>query len=161
MAVILAVIARRAQAHSGAAEAPADFSASRSWTLQSRSRGKEMDYFDWLLDQAMHARLNMPAVITLANSCQEVITFLQRKLPAGSTITVKAVLRKNKGIMTIIHEGRPLTLPNFKALTSLEEADDSAMDGLELRLAAAYIEHMSYLAHISSSTCSFTLRQSC
>lgn len=157
----LAVIAKRSIDQTGIAETPADFSASRSWKLQSMPKGRQMEHYDWLLDQAMHARLRMPAVIALANACQEIITFLQRTLPANSTITVKAILRKNKGILTIIHEGRPLTLPNYKAITSLDAADDNALEGIELRLAAARVEHMSYLARISDLTCSFTLRQTC
>jgi polyferredoxin len=161
ISITLAMIVRRTVEQSGAAEAPADFSASHSWKILRSAKVRQMEYYDWLLEQAMEARLRMPAVTALANACQEIISFLQQALPASSTITIKAVLRKNKGILTIIHEGRPLALPDYKAASSLDAADENSLDGLELRLAAAYVEHMSYSARISDSTCSFTLRQSC
>jgi ferredoxin len=161
ISLTLAIIVKRLMLRSGVAEAPADFSASHSWKIQRLPKVRQMEYYDWLLEQAMEARMRMPAVTALANACQEVIAFLQMALPASSTITVKAVLRKNKGILTIIHEGRPLTLPDYRAAASIDAVDENSLDGLELRLAAAYVEHMSYSARISDSTCSFTLRQTC
>jgi polyferredoxin len=159
--LMLAVIAKRSMEQSGTAETPAGFSASRSWNIRSMPEERQMEFYDWLLDQAMNARLRMPAVTALANACQEILSFLQLALPAGSAITVKALLRKNKGKLTIIHEGRPLALPHYKAVASIDDADEKSLDGIELRLASAYVEHMSYTARMSDLTCSFTLRQTC
>jgi hypothetical protein len=156
----LALIVRRSEQQSGVTATIDDFSASRSWVLRDTVVGKQTELLDWLLEQAIQARWRMPAVVSLANASQEIITFLQRTLPDGSAITVKAILRKNKAVMTISHEGRPLTLPDYKAAPDLDAADD-ALEGIELRLAAAQVEHMSYQARLSELICSFTLRQTC
>jgi hypothetical protein len=140
-----------------------DFSATRAWIIRGVLNIKqvELELLDWLLEQATLARWRIPEVISLANASQEIITFLQRTLPEGSPVNIKAILRKNKGLITISHEGRPLTLPDYKASPSLDSIEDIDMDGIELRLAAAQVEHMSYQARLSELHCSFTLRQSC
>lgn len=140
-----------------------DFSATRAWVIRGVLNIKqvELELLDWLLEQATQARWRIPEIISLANASQEIITFLQRTLPEGSPVNVKAILRKNKGLITISHEGRPLTLPDYKATPSLDSIEDIDMDGIELRLAAAQVEHMSYQARLSELHCSFTLRQSC
>ncbi len=159
---ILAMLARRSAAQpSGTAESKGEFSATRSWILRGAFDTRQEELLEWMLDQAAHAGWRIPPVVSLAGACQEVVTFLQRTLPEGSAITVKAVLQKGKGVMTVSHEGRPLTLPDYHAAPSLEALDDTSMAGIELRLAAAQVEHMSYQARLSDLQCSFTLRQTC
>ena len=52
-----------------------------------------------------------------------------------------------------------MTLPDYRGEPSLDSADEAALAGIELRLAAAQIEHLSYHARMSDKKCSFTLRQ--
>lgn len=156
----LAQISRRADQESGA-DKQVDFSASRSWVIPDRACRQQTEILPWLLEQAIQGQWRIPSVVGLANATSEIITFLQRRLPESAAITVNATLRKNKGVMTIYHEGRPLSLPDYKAVTSLDDIDDAAMDGLELRLAGAQVEHMGYQARINEARCSFTLRQTC
>jgi len=160
-ALLLTLIVRHSLQQSGGGEVVDDYSANHSWLISGGIGDKQSEILDWLLEQAIQARLKIPKAVTLANASQEVVTFLQRTLPAGSKVTVKANLRKNKVVMTILHEGRPLTLPDYKTAPTLDLDDDSALDGIELRLAAAQIEHMSYQARLSELRCSFTLRQTC
>jgi hypothetical protein len=103
----------------------------------------------------------VPAAVSLANAAQEVISFLRRALPPGSKVTVLAILRKNKGVMTISHTGKPLALPDYCGEPQLDDAgDEAALAGIELRLAAAQIEHLSYHARMSDNKGSFSLRHS-
>ena len=109
----------------------------------------------------MQARWQVPAVVRLANAGQEALTLLQRLLPDDAELTVRATLRKNRGVLTINHSGKPLQLPDFRPVADGETEVDTLMDGLELRLAAAQVEHLSYHARLSEAGGSFTLRQSC
>ncbi len=157
----LVLIARRsAQSPDAAAENP-DFSASHSWVIRDMAGGKQTEIFDWLVEQAIQAQWRIPPLVSLGNAGQEIITFLQRTLPGGTSIKVNAIIRKHKGVLTISHDGQPLTLPDYKAPPSLDAADSETLDGIELRLAVAQVEHMSYQARLSERRCSFTLRQTC
>lgn len=155
----LVLIVRYTATGPGDAEESPDFSASHAWAIRDEARGKQTEIFDWLVEQAVEAKWRIPAIISLGNATQEIITFLQRKLPSGSAIKVNAILRKNKAVMTVSHEGQPLSLPDYKAPLSLDVEDDTTLDGIELRLAVAQVEHMSYQARLSEKRCSFTLRQ--
>ena len=64
-------------------------------------------------------------------------------------------------VMTTRYDYMMTHLPDYKAMPTLESLDDDAMEGIELRLAAAQVEHMSYQARLSELQCSFTLRQTC
>ena len=156
--LILVLIARRQQPDP--AEESRDFSATRTWALREGAGPKQAEIFNWLVEQAIQAQWRIPAMVSLGNAAQEIITFLQRTLPEGTSITVNAILRKNKAVMTIAHAGQPLNLPDYKAPPSLDDADE-AMEGIELRLAVAQVEHMSYQARLSEGRCTFTLRQPC
>lgn len=152
----LALIARRSRSTAGTESD--DFSASKTWNSRDGATSVQGQLLDWLVTQAVQARWRVPAVVALANAGQEVMTFLQRALPAGSQLTVLAILRKNKGVLTISHGGRPLTLPDYRGEPNLDTTDEAALAGIELRLAAAQIEHLSYHARMSDNKCSFTLR---
>ena len=154
----LALIARRSRATAGTEGD--DFSASKTWNSRDGTTSVQGQLLDWLVTQAAQARWRVPAAVALANAGQEVMSFLQRALPAGTQLTVLAILRKNKGVLTISHGGRPLTLPDYRGEPNLDTADAAALAGLELRLAAAQIEHLSYHARMSDNKCSFTLRHS-
>lgn len=156
---ILARIARRSSDPSADAEAKAEHSAARSWVVRGAADTKPAEMLDWMLEQAVHAGWRIPPVVALAGACQEIIGFLQRTLPHDSPITVRANLHPHKGVLTIAHEGRPLALPDYKAAPSLDALDDASLEGLELRVAAAQVEQMSYQARLSDLLCSFTLRQ--
>jgi polyferredoxin len=158
---LLAFIARRqAGRTAGDADAKEDLSASRSWVVRAAHDTPPREMMDWMLEQAVHAGWRVPPVVALAGAGQEVVGYLQRALPEDSLVTVRANLQARKGVLTVSHEGRPLALPDYKAAPSLDAIDDASMDGLELRLAAGQVEHMSYQARLSDSRCSFTLRQS-
>ncbi len=157
----LALIVKRSEKQAGSDAEQVDFSASRSWVIRDTSGTRQTEMLEWLLEQAVEAKWRVPAVVRLSNATTEIVTFLQRTLTEGSPVTVNAILRKNKGVMTIVHEGGPLTLPDYKALTSLDKLDEATLDGLELRLAVAQVEQMSYQARLSERRCSFTLRQTC
>ena len=157
--VILALIVKRSEQHTAPAARPAEFSAGKSWDIRDRTGIRHAEVLEWLLEQAVQAGWRIPAVVGLANATNEIVTFLQRTLADGSAITVNATLRKNKGVMTIFHEGRPLTLPDYQPVTNLDDMDDSALEGLELRLAVAQVEQMNYQARLSDARCCFTLRQ--
>lgn len=154
----LALIARRSRATAGTEGD--DFSASKTWNSRDGATSVQGQLLDWLVTQAVQARWRVPAAVALANAGQEVMTFLQGALPAGTQLTLLAILRKNKGVLTISHGGRPLTLPDYRGEPNLDTADAAALAGLELRLAAAQIEHLSYHARMSDNKCSFTLRHS-
>ena len=154
----LALIARRSRTTAGTEGD--DFSASKTWHSRDGTTSVQGQLLDWLVTQAAQARWRVPAAVALANAGQEVMSFLQRALPAGTQLTVLAILRKNKGVLTISHGGRPLTLPDYRGEPNLDTADAAALAGLELRLAAAQIEHLSYHARMSDNKCSFTLRHS-
>jgi hypothetical protein len=153
----LALIARRSGATAGTDNL--DFSATKTWTIRDASTRVQAELLDWLVTQAAQARWRVPPTVALANAGQEVINFLQRALPAGTPLTLLAIMRKNKGVLTISHGGRPLTLPDYRGEPSLDSADEAALAGIELRLAAAQLEHLSYHARMSDKKCSFTLRQ--
>lgn len=157
--IALAVLARRASR--GDAVNAAEFSASKSWTSGRDSTRTQSALLDWLVEQAVQARWQVPAVVRLANAGQEALTLLQRLLPDDAELTVRATLRKNRGVLTINHSGKPLQLPDFRPVADGETEVDTLMDGLELRLAAAQVEHLSYHARLSEAGGSFTLRQSC
>ena len=154
----LALIARRSRATAGTEGD--DFSASKTWNSRDGATSVQGQLLDWLVTQAAQARWRVPAAVSLANAGQEVMTFLQGALPAGTQLTLLAILRKNKGVLTISHGGRPLTLPDYRGEPNLDTADAAALAGIELRLAAAQIEHLSYHARMSDNKCSFTLRHS-
>ncbi len=154
----LALIARRSRTTAGTEGD--DFSASKTWNSRDGTTNVQGQLLEWLVTQAAQARWRVPAAVALANAGQEVMSFLQRALPAGTQLTVLAILRKNKGVLTISHGGRPLTLPDYRGEPNLDTADAAALAGLELRLAAAQIEHLSYHARMSDNKCSFTLRHS-
>ena len=154
----LALIARRSRTMAGTEGD--DFSASKTWNSRDGATSVQGQLLDWLVTQAAQARWRVPAAVSLANAGQEVMTFLQGALPAGTQLTLLAILRKNKGVLTISHGGRPLTLPDYRGEPNLDTADAAALAGLELRLAAAQIEHLSYHARMSDNKCSFTLRHS-
>ena len=156
----LALIVR--QAGGGAGAENEDFSATKTWNLNPDKGAASLhtELLDWLIGQTAQARWRVPAAVALANAAQEVIAYLQGALPANSKITVLAILRKNKGVMTISHSGKPLSLPDFRGAVSLEAAEGDALAGIELRLAAKQVEHLSYHARMSDSKCSFSLRQS-
>lgn len=154
----LALIARRSRTTAGTEGD--DFSASKTWNSRDGTTNVQGQLLDWLVTQAAQARWRVPAAVALANAGQEVMSFLQRALPAGTQLTLLAILRKNKGVLTISHGGRPLTLPDYRGEPNLDTADAAALAGLELRLAAAQIEHLSYHARMSDNKCSFTLRHS-
>ncbi len=157
--LILALIVKRSEHQTAPAAAHLEFSAAKSWEIRDRTGIRHAEVLEWLLEQAVQAKWRIPAVVGLANATNEIVTFLQRTLADGSAITVNATLRKNKGVMTIFHEGRPLTLPDYKPVASLDDIDDSALEGLELRLAVAQVEQMHYQARLSDARCCFTLRQ--
>ena len=156
----LALIIRKSVQSSGSMIDNEDFGATRAWLIRDSSLVTHSEILEWLLEKAIAAKWRIPAVVGLANASQEVITFLQRTVPKGTAITVNATLRKNKGIFNIFHEGSPLALPDYKGATTID-ADDDALSGLELRLAASQVEYMSYQARLSGVRCSFTLRQTC
>lgn len=157
--LILVLIVRRAEHNKPSAARPVEFSAGKSWEIRGSSGARQAEVLEWLLEQAVQAGWRIPAVVGLANATNEIITFLQRILVDGQTITVNAMLRKNKGVMTIFHEGRPLTLPDYKPVSNLDDIDDAALAGLELRMAVAQVEQMHYQARLSDAHCCFTLRQ--
>ena len=152
------MIARRSRATAGTEGD--DFSASKTWNSRDGTTSVQGQLLDWLVTQAAQARWRVPAAVALANAGQEVMSFMHRALPAGTQLTVLAILRKNKGVLTISHGGRPLTLPDYRGEPNLDTADAAALAGIELRLAAAQIEHLSYHARMSDNKCSFTLRHS-
>jgi hypothetical protein len=157
--LILALIVKHSERQTLSAAKHVEFSAGKSWEIHDRSGARQVEVLEWLLEQAVLAKWRIPAVVGLANATNEIVTFLQRTLADGSAITVNATLRKNKGVMTIFHEGRPLTLPDYKPVSNLDDIDDSALQGLELRLAVAQVEQMHYQARLSDARCCFTLRQ--
>lgn len=159
--VALALIARRTAREQDAGAEKPDFSAARSWVIRDAAGGRQTAIYDWLVEQAILAGWRVPPLVSLGNAAQEIITFLQRTLPPGAPIRAGVTLRKNRAVMTVSHEGQPLSLPDYKAPPSLDEADTDALEGIELRLAVAQVEHMSYQARLSEGRCSFTLRQSC
>ena len=156
----LALIVR--QAGGGAGAENEDFSANKTWNLNPDKGAASLhnELLDWLIGQTAQARWRVPAAVALANAAQEVIAYLQGALPANSKITVLAILRKNKGVMTISHSGKPLSLPDYRGELSLEAAEGDSLAGIELRLAAKQVEHLSYHARMSDNKCSFSLRQS-
>ncbi len=156
----LALIVR--QAGGGAGAENEDFSATKTWNLNPDKGADSLhtELLDWLIGQTAQARWRVPAAVALANAAQEVIAYLQGALPANSKITVLAILRKNKGVMTISHSGKPLSLPDYRGELSLEAAEGDSLAGIELRLAAKQVEHLSYHARMSDNKCSFSLRQS-
>ncbi len=153
----LALIAGRSRPSAGTDTE--DFSATKTWNIKDGATVGQAELLDWLVSQTQQARWKVPAAVSLANAGQEVMTFLQRALPPASRVTALAIMRKNKGVLTISHTGRPLTLPDYRGEPNLDTADETAMAGIELRLAAAQIEHLSYHARMSDNKCSFTLRQ--
>ncbi len=157
----LAVVVRRSEQRSASDGRQVEFGASRSWVVRDTSGASQAEILEWLLDQAVEARWRIPAVVRLADATAEVVAFVQRNLPGGSVVTVNATLRRNKGIVTIFHDGRPLALPEHRLVTSLQDADDAALNGLELRLAESQVEQLSYQARLSDGRCCFTLRQTC
>ena len=138
-----------------------DFSATKTWNIRDGDPGAQGEVLSWLVEQAVQARWRVPAAVSLANAAQEVISFLRGALPPGSKVTVLAILRKNKGVMTISHTGKPLALPDYRGEPQLDDAsEEAALAGIELRLAAAQIEHLSYHARMSDNKGSFSLRHS-
>ena len=157
----LVLVVRRSEQQCASDAKDAELSANRTWVVRDTSGAAHQEILAWLVEQAVHAKWRIPAVVGLANAGAEVVAFLQRTLSDGSPITGNAILRKKKGVMTIFHEGRPLNLPEFKKVTSLEDNHALTMEGLELRLAQAHVEQMHYQARLSDGRCCFTLLQSC
>ena len=153
--LVLALIAGR----STAAVVVDDFSAKKTWTTRDGGSSVQDELLEWLVVQAVQARWQMPPAVALANAGQEVIEFLKRALPPGSLLTVTINLRKNKGVLTIAHGGRPLDLPDYSGAPLLDAAPGAELEGIELRLATRQVEHLSYQARLSDGKCIFTLRQ--
>ncbi len=138
-----------------------EFSATKVWASGRESTRTQAALLEWLVEQTAQARWKVAAAVRLANAGQEVLTLLQRLLPEDAVIQVRATLRRNRGVLTISHTGGSLRLPDVHVTTDPETTEDALMDGLELRLAQAQVEHLSYQARLSEAGGSFTLRQVC